>query len=658
MPNILNIYVSKEGEAKNDGLAPYKKDNSRNGSVSSVHEAVEKVRELYSKGNSILSVKINILEGVYYFSKPLVFKGIENISIYIKNYNDGKVVFDGGRKIENWENDCINGVRVLKAFIPDVKLKTWNFRQLFVNKKRCERTRLPKNGIYEGHGVYSALGRELSEPELFDGSYYIKFKDGDIKNFKNINDVEIVVDHKWINERMPIKNIDYKNCIVTSRLKSVQKITSGYYIENIFEELNSPGQWYLDKESGYVYYVPFEGETKDSIDAYAPVLKTIIDISGVNNKSKIYNKHFDGIEMRNTSALYAPPNDLYATSIQAEEKLPSSIGINFAENISFRKCNLYNMGNYAIGIGYACRNISISKCSIHDIAGGGIKISGADTKENITRYVHIMDNHIYNLGRIYKAAIGIFCQNACDNIIAYNHIHHVKYTGISCGWVWGYSENVSKNNIIEYNHIHDIGYSELSDMGGIYTLGVQPGTVVRGNHIHDIKDKHYGGWCIYPDEGSSHIIIENNICYNAKCESFHQHYGRENIVRNNIFVSGENSTVRLTRLEEHQSFTFTRNILVTMGPPIYSLRDIHDKEIISESNLFYSYNGDLKFKTDSCPDIDMDEWKKTGNDRFTIIADPKFKDISNYDFTLLEDSPAFNIGFIPISAKDAGIREE
>ena len=78
---------------------------------------------------------------------------------------------------------------------------------------------------------------------------------------------------------------------------------------------------------------------------------------------------------------------------------------------------------------------------------------------------------------------------------------------------------------IERNHIHDIGKTLLSDMGGIYTLGHQEGTVIRGNRIHNIEMDSYGGWGVYLDEGSSDILVEDNIAYDLTAQPFHQHYG-------------------------------------------------------------------------------------------------------------------------------------
>ena len=87
-------------------------------------------------------------------------------------------------------------------------------------------------------------------------------------------------------------------------------------------------------------------------------------------------------------------------------------------------------------------------------------------------------------------------------------------------------------------------------------LGVQPGTVLRGNLIHDIEKSNYGGWAIYPDEGSAHLLIENNVCYRTNGEIFHQHYGRENVIRNNInggvyIAVGTGNTVRGNEISDN-----------------------------------------------------------------------------------------------------------
>ncbi len=129
-------------------------------------------------------------------------------------------------------------------------------------------------------------------------------------------------------------------------------------------------------------------------------------------------------------------------------------------------------------------------------------------------------------------------RHAAGNRIAHNHIHDLFYSGISVGWSWGYGESVARDNAIAHNHVHDVGQGLLSDLGGIYLLGVSAGTTVRNNLVHDVRRYHYGGWGIYPDEGTSHVVIEDNVCYDTDSQALHQHYGRENLVRNNIFAWG------------------------------------------------------------------------------------------------------------------------
>lgn len=248
--------------------------------------------------------------------------------------------------------------------------------------------------------------------------------------------------------------------------------------------------------------------------------------------------------------------------------------------------------------------------------------------------------------------------NAFSVSICHNHIFDFFYSGISCGWEWGYQENISRDNLIAFNRIHDLGHKVLSDMGGIYTLGVQPGTVLRNNVIYNVTAAHYGGWCIYPDEGSSHLLIEDNICYDADRQPFHQHYGRANVVRNNIWAFGGDAVATYSRNEPHEGMIWLRNIMVSKGEPIFSAGfapEIEARRMMSDCNLYFDTTGKPSFSM-ACRKHSFKQWQAMGRDEHSVVADPKFKNLADRDFTLAKDSPAFKLGFRPIDVSTVGPR--
>ena len=585
--------------------------------------------------------------GTYELVEPIVFtpedSGTETRPVTWAAFpGEQAPIVSGGKRIDGWRTGE-NGV--WHADMPAVKEGRWYFRQLFTNGKRRMRARIPNEGFFQVEGSVA-----VEEP-----SWFIS-RQGDFDPaWAAQKDTEVIVLQAWAEIRHHITAYDPVTRTVTlSRQCSPynREKDARYYLENVREGLDSPGEWYLDRETGVLSYIPLPGEDMNSIAVVAPVATELVRFEGdPENKRFVEHITMRGLEFEHTD--WSLPDEGYS-DLQAAHDIPTVITGTGARNVTIDSCVIRHHGNYAIGFDRGCRDVTISACRMSDLGAGGVKIGepvNRDNEAEQTGHCAVTDNVIYDIGEVYPAACGVIIFLSGNNRIAHNEIYNTYYTGISNGWSWGYKETNTRDNIIEYNHVHNIGRGMLSDMGGNYNLGVQPGTIIRNNLFHDIDSHGYGGWGIYTDEGSSYITIENNLVHHTKSGGFHQHYGRENIVRNNIFAFARIGQIIRSRMEDHLSFTFTNNIVYWSEGPLLGSNWSDDKYAL-DYNCYYNTTGEpVMFK-----DWTFDEWKARGQDTHSIIADPLFADPENGDFTLQEGSPAFDIGFKAFSLKNVGPR--
>ncbi|MEW6237746.1 MAG: right-handed parallel beta-helix repeat-containing protein [Candidatus Omnitrophota bacterium] len=638
----VTIYISPLGYDGWSGTLPMPGDND--GPVATPLGARNAIRALKAKGLAEGKITVYLREGTYRLSEPIQFtaedSGIDGAPIVFAAYPGEKPVITGGRRITGWTAAELDGKTVWRADLPIVKRGKWWFRELFVNGERRPRTRLPETDYYEFTGLIDMK----SKPSWSDGNRAAFFADEEIKPWKNLQDVEIVALTRWIESRSPIAGVDIEKKIVTFAKQSTFRLEntkeSGhfaqYYIENVFEALNQPGQWHLDRQEGVLYYLPKEGETIETIQAEAPAVTQLLRASGSRN-----------LEFRNLRfrcAEWEYPADR-AGSVQAAMEVPGALYFEQTQNCVISNCVIEQVGTYGLELGSGCKNTWIHHCSIHDLGGGGIKVGHGSSASVVE------DNEIAQGGRIYHSAIGVWVGDSGENKILHNRIYDFFYTGISVGWSWGYNPTHTQNNEIAYNLIYQIGKGVLSDLGAIYTLGLSDGSRIHHNLIHDIQAYSYGGWGIYLDEGTTHMLVENNIVYNTKTGGFHLHYGKENVIRNNIFALAQIGQIIRSRNEEHKSFDFINNIVYfTEGPLLGSNWD--NNRYFMNKNLYWNPNKpDIEF-----PGGTFEQWKARGHDVDSQIADPLLADPVSGDFTLKPDSPALKLGFQPINLQFAGPR--
>ena len=642
------FYVSPQGNDRWSGTTP--EPAAGDGPFATLERARRAVRALKRKGAWDRPVRVVLRGGTYFLDRPLEFGpqdgGTHECPVTWTSAAGEKAVVSGGRRIRGFRETAANGRRAWAADLPDVRRGDWYFRQLFVNDARCPRPRLPRKGVYR---LKRPLDVRPVQLRWRCPTRRAEYSGDDFKRWRNLRDVEVVALTRWIENRLNVARVDTKRRIVTFVHPSLHTLADDhkpergtvYWIENVFEELSRPGQWYLDRRKGRLYYLPRRGEKPDAVEMIAPRLPQLVRVVGTG-KRKVEHLHFRGITFAH-SEWQAPEG--WVASKQAAHEVPGAIRFEHARLCSLSQCAVVHVGSYAVEVGDGCLDITLAHNRMEDLGAGGVRAWHGSARTTIT------DSVIAHGGRLWLSAVGVLIGNSPGNKVLHNHIFDLYYSGISVGWVWGYAGSAAVGNIVEHNHVHDLGHELLSDMGGVYTLGVSPGTRIRYNLFHDINCRIYGGWGIYMDEGSTDILIEKNIAYRCNTAPFHQHYGRDNRIVNNIWAFGEGNQIERSRIEDHLSFSFERNIVYYERGEAVGRKWDPPQAVLNHNLYWNASGGKVTFAGKS-----LAEWQAMGMDAESLVADPKFVDPAKGDFQLRPGSPARRIGFEPFRLLDVGPR--
>jgi parallel beta-helix repeat protein len=610
--------------------------------LATIERARDLVREMKKTYGTEVPVRVVLRDGIYFLKETLTLTAEDSGVVYTALAGEHPVI-SGGQAVRNWQTGAINGKACWVADLGSQGERS--FRELFIDGKgdpSRPRTRVPEKGFYR-FSKENPLGKGEAwriQPES------LKFNPGEMKAWDNIGDIELVFLQRWLDCHNRVSRVDEASHTVHFAPKAAKGISDSnnmpaqYCVYNVKEALDAPGEWYFDRPTGKLYYLPLPGEAMDKTTAIAPRLKTLIRIQGTPVR-KVEGGRFEHISFRHAET------DVLDGGRQGASNIPGGVILENVFGFDFFDCQFTQMGCYAAEVAAGSVSNRFVACRFENLGGGGVRVDEG------SQHTTVADCIIHQGGRIWLTSDGVFIQNSPRNRVVHNHIYDFYYSAVACGWTWGYAPTQCFDNLFENNLIHDLGYGLLDDMGGFYTLGAQAGTVIRGNVIHDVSSYHYGGWGIYTDEGSSGILIENNLVYRANNGGFHQHYGRDNILRNNIFAMAGIVELKRTRYEHINSFVFEKNI-VYLDPKAKLLEGAwEDGNYTMRDNLFWRHGGGkVDFNGKS-----LEEWQRQGKDSGSALGDPLFKNVAADDFTLQPGSSALKRGFKPIDAAQAGPRK-
>ncbi len=545
----------------------------------------------------------------YFISEPLLLTSVHS-GLTIEGRNG--TVISGAKRVSGWTKDG----RLWKAKLENVDYVS----SLFVNGKRANFAKTPNDGFVY---FYRDASCDRNTQFLFwkeDISEILSLSKRELKN------LEIRSFFQWIDGKSQIAKIE------DTDKKGIKKITfsspvsphycsngkqSRCWFDNFKGALDQAGEYYYDSSNGEIWYMPREGENMKNAEVYVPNCDTLLSIKGKSEKDFAKN-----INLKNLSFKYASqkPNGKDGTwrnSGQGASNASCAVVVEHASNVNFISCAFENLDGYAVEFYKNVSSSSVKNCVMGKLGAGGVRIGNAKRdRKTFVDNIEISNNIIYQYGRVNRAAIGVIAYDVSNISIINNDIFDGYYSGVSTGWTWGYAPTLTKNNKVNYNHIHHLGYGQMCDMGGVYTLGVQPNSETKGNLIHDINCHEYGGWGLYNDEGSSFIESSMNCIYATQSGGYNMHFGQNCKVFNNLIFDCKGYQLTLGGRAEN-SYTFERNIICYTSPQVI-FRHIPLNALKFgkyASNVYWNTNGEVKFGN-----LTFEQWKEKSNDVNSIVA--------------------------------------
>ncbi len=305
------------------------------------------------------------------------------------------------------------------------------------------------------------------------------------------------------------------------------KYDSPFYIENAYELLDTPGEWYFNRTTDELYYWPKDGENMATVDAYVPKVEELLTIEGSSLSNKAHNIQFYGITFEYGTWLRPDQEGVVFHQAGAildygdpDLRALANVYVEYATDLLFERNVFQHLGGTAIALYNGVHDSTIIGNVFHDISEGAVAVGTNYRKatlqpgEEVCFNNLVSNNLIRDTGAEYWSSVAIIGYMTDTLEISHNDIKNNPYSGISVGWDWtgtGVNSNYSKNNKIQNNKV-DTVMRTTADGGGIYTLGKQTNSLMQKNYIRNVMIREKGA--IYPDQGTSYYTISDNVIEN------------------------------------------------------------------------------------------------------------------------------------------------
>lgn len=467
-------------------------------------------------------ITVTIHEGNYLLSGAFTLNsddsGIANAPVTYRGKNDDTVRFLGGPVIENFQavtnskildrlDDTARG-KVVQADLKSLGITDFGSAEgrgleLFFDGQPMVLSRWPNAGfthikdtvVDDGYDIRGRAGSKIGK-FTYEGDRakrWVKEKDLWVHGYWFWD---------WSEQRQRVQSIDIDESIIT-----IAEPYHGYgyrkgqwyYVYNALAELDSPGEWYLDRESGMLYFWP----------------------------PKDIKKHEATVSLTKNAIIFDDVSHVSIENIIIEATRETAIRMTGGTGNRIIGCTIQNIGTNAISISGGT-NHGVIGCDITRTGSGGISLVGGD-RVTLTPAGHFADNnHIHHYARLKRTYASGIQISGVGNRASHNLIHDAPHMAIGFG---------GNDHIMEFNEIHSVCY-ESNDAGAIYTgrNWTMRGNILRNNYLHHINGFEGKGCVgIYLDDMFSSAEISGNVFYKVTRAAFIGG-GRDCLVENNLFV--------------------------------------------------------------------------------------------------------------------------